>query len=57
MLRLFSEKFKQQEVFHVIKSLTYFEDAEQYADPKVFDGKVTWVKVQNRIFKEVQQLS
>lgn len=57
MLRLFSEKFKQQEIFHIIKSLTYFEDAEQYADPKVFDTKVTWKKVKNRVFKEVQQLA
>lgn len=57
MLRLFSEKFKQQEIFHVIKSLTYFEDAEQYADPKVFDAKVTWKKVKNRVFKAVQQLT
>jgi hypothetical protein len=57
MLRLFSEKFKQQEIFHVIKSLAYFEDAEQYADPKVFDAKVTWKKVKNRVFKEVQRLA
>lgn len=57
MLRLFSEKFKQQEIFHVIKSLTYFEDAEQYAYPKVFDAKVTWKKVKNRVFKAVQQLA
>lgn len=57
MLRLFSEKFKQQEIFHVIKSLTYFEDAEQYADPKVFDAGITWKKVKHRVFREVQQLA
>lgn len=57
MLHLFFEKFKQQEIFHIIKSLTYFEDAEQYADPQVFDVKVTWEKVKNRIFKEVKQLA
>jgi predicted nucleotidyltransferase component of viral defense system len=57
MLRLFSEKFAQYEIFHIIKSLTYFEDAEQYADPKVFDAKVTWNKVKNRIFKEIQELA
>jgi hypothetical protein len=57
MLRLFSEKFKQQEIFHVIKSLTYFEDAEQYADPIVFDTKITWEKVKSRVFKEVQLLA
>lgn len=56
MLRLFSEKFKQQEIFHVIKSLTYFEDAENYADPKVFDKTVTWEKVKNKVFKAVQAL-
>jgi predicted nucleotidyltransferase component of viral defense system len=57
MLQLFSEKFKQQEIFHIIKSLTYFEDAEQYADPKLFDSRVTWEKVKSRVFEEVQQLA
>jgi len=57
MLRLFSEKFQQQEIFHIIKSLTYFEDAEQYADPNVFDKMVTWAKVKNKILEVVQQLA
>ncbi len=57
MLRLFSEKFKQQEIFHIIKSLTYFEDAELYADPRVFDSSVTWDTVKNKIFEEVQHLA
>lgn len=57
ILRLFSEKFKQYEVFHIIKSLTYFEDAEQYADPKVFDEAVTWKKVKSKVLKAVQQLA
>ena len=30
ILGLFKEKFKQHEVFHVIKSLSYFDDAENY---------------------------
>jgi hypothetical protein len=41
MLQLFSQKFQQHEVFHVIKSLSYFEDAENYPDPLVFDKSVT----------------
>ncbi|GAB4493042.1 MAG: hypothetical protein OHK0019_16160 [Saprospiraceae bacterium] len=57
MLRLFSETFKQYEIFHIIKSLTYFEDAEQYAEPKVFDETVTWKKVKSKILKAVRQLS
>jgi hypothetical protein len=56
MLRLFSEKFKQQEIFHVIKSLTYFEDAENYADPTLFDKTVTWGKVKGGVFEAVQVL-
>lgn len=57
ILHLFAEKFKQQEVFHVIKSLTYFEDAEQYAAPKVFDETITWEKVKIQVSKAVQQLA
>ena len=57
MLHLFSEKFRQYEIFHIIKSLTYFEDAEQYADPKVFDETVTWKKVKSKILKTVQELA
>ena len=56
ILQLFSEKFKQQEVFHIIKSLTYFEDAEKYADPSVFDKTVTWKKVKKRVLEAVQGL-
>ncbi|AEE54324.1 hypothetical protein Halhy_6508 [Haliscomenobacter hydrossis DSM 1100] len=57
MLRLFSEKFQQQEIFHIIKSLTYFEDAEQYPNPNVFDKKTSWEMVKSRIFEVVQQLT
>lgn len=37
--------------------MSYFEDAEQYADPKVFDAGITWKKVKHRVFREVQQLA
>lgn len=57
MLHLFLEKFKQQEIFHVIKSLTYFEDAEQYPDPFVFDTTITWVDVKKRVSEAVMLLT
>lgn len=41
----------------IIKSFTYFKDAEQYADPNVFDKTVTWTKVKNKILEVVQQLA
>jgi hypothetical protein len=57
MLQLFSQKFQQHEVFHVIKSLSYFEDAENYPDPLVFDKSVTWAKVKTTIRKAVKSLT
>lgn len=57
MLDLFQEKFKQHEIFHVIKSLTYFEDAEGYADPMVFDSAVSWEKVKAVIREAVIEVS
>ncbi|MBX2927689.1 MAG: nucleotidyl transferase AbiEii/AbiGii toxin family protein [Saprospiraceae bacterium] len=56
MLRLFTEKFKQQEVFHVVKSLTYFEDAEQYADPLLFEKNITWSDVKSEVINAVKKL-
>jgi hypothetical protein len=57
MLSLFQEKFKQQEIFHVIKSLTYFEDAEKSPDPAVFDPAVTWQRVKTAVKRAVNELA
>lgn len=57
ILELFSLKFKQYEVFHVIKSLNYFEDAENNHDLMVFDKKITWEKVKMTIQKEVRTVT
>jgi len=57
IISLFKQKFNQHEVFHVIKSLNYFDDAEGYADPVVFDNSVTWEKVKKTIRDEVKSLS
>jgi len=57
MLDLFSQKFKQNEVFHVIKSLSYFADAENYPDPLVFDKTVSWSKVKSTVRKAVKSLT
>jgi predicted nucleotidyltransferase component of viral defense system len=56
IIRLFSEKFRQQEIFHVIKSLVYFEDAEGYADPIVFDHQVSWPIVKAKMLESVRHL-
>ena len=56
MISLFQQKFKMHEVFHIVKSLTYFEDAEQSANPIVFDKSVTWQKVKASISKAVKKM-
>ena len=54
IISLFQQKFQQYEIFHVIKSLTYFEDAEAYADPVVFDKTITWQNVKLHIQQVVK---
>lgn len=56
MLTLFQQKFAMYEVFHVIKSLTYFEDAEHSPNPVVFDQSVTWNRVKKSIIEAVKLL-
>lgn len=56
LLELYQEKFKHTAIFHVIKSITYFNDAEKDADPVVFNRKINWTKVKESIISEVQRL-
>lgn len=56
ILNLYNEKFQHSTLFHVIKSLTYFEDAEEQADPVVFDQAVQWEIVKATLENEVKKL-
>lgn len=53
MLTDFEKKFKTQNTYQVVKSLTYFIDADEFSDPIVFDKKLTWGKVKASISKLV----
>jgi predicted nucleotidyltransferase component of viral defense system len=53
MLDAYEIKFKTQNMYQVVKSLTYFTDAEEFDDPFVFDKKLTWEKVKTSISKTV----
>ena len=55
MLNAYAEKFKIQNEFQVIKSLTYFADADEFSDPVVFDKKMTWQKIKTAISKTVDE--
>ncbi|MCX6351015.1 MAG: nucleotidyl transferase AbiEii/AbiGii toxin family protein [Bacteroidetes bacterium] len=56
ILNLYKAKYKHTSYFHVIKSINYFEEAEEEADPITFDKTLTWAKVKKTIIKEVQKL-
>jgi len=55
LFELYQGKFQHTSNFHVVKSISYFEDAEKDADPIVFDPKVTWEKVKSTIIKEIRK--
>jgi predicted nucleotidyltransferase component of viral defense system len=54
LLALYTEKYKHQSDFHVIRSLAYFEDAEPDPDPLVFDTNLSWDSVKNAISKAIE---
>lgn len=53
MLHLFSLKYPGVNHFHVIKSLTYFEDAEEDVNPLMIE-KLDWREVKQKVEKEVE---
>lgn len=56
MLDLHHEKFKLSTTFHIVKSLTYFEDAEEDDSPVLMNRKVSWLKVKKKILAAVASL-
>jgi len=54
MFDLFEQKFVNTNKFHVIKSLTYFEDAEIEPNPITIE-KTNWVKIKKAITTHVNE--
>jgi len=54
MVSFFEKKFSNYNNFYVMKSLTYFEDAEKDLNPKVL-RKCTWDEVKQFIQSKVQE--
>ncbi len=53
MLAVYEDKFKTQNTYQVVKSLSYFTDADEFSDPIVFDKKLTWSKIKMSISKTI----
>lgn len=56
LLHLYNCKYQHQTQFHVVRSLTYFKDAENNPDPMVFEKNLSWEKVKKRIINEIKKL-
>lgn len=56
MLSFYNQKYKDGSEFMVLKSLTYFEDAENEEIPVMFE-EVDWNEIKNKILKEEQYLA
>ena len=56
MFDLYQAKYLHTTIFHVIKSITYFQDADTEPDPVIIDKKVSWIKVKRKLTEEVKKL-
>lgn len=55
MLELFKKKYEPENTFHLLKSLTFFDDAELEPGLKSF-RHIDWQEVKNKIVKEVRSI-
>ncbi|MCF8256057.1 MAG: nucleotidyl transferase AbiEii/AbiGii toxin family protein [Flavobacteriales bacterium] len=54
MLDFYRQKFGTEDIFHVLKSVTYFVDADESPDPNCLEN-ITWEQVKNGIKREVRR--
>jgi hypothetical protein len=55
MLTLYHQKYPQNSDFFVLRSLTYFEDAEHNADPEMLT-EYNWQTIKEKIIEEVSRI-
>jgi len=55
ILQWYENMFRHSTSMHVIRSLTYFEDAEMTEMPILFDNSLTWENIKQSIIATVQQ--
>ncbi len=49
----YQEKYRTNNLMMVLKSITYFDDADQTGTPVLLDEKVAWTTVQDKLRNEV----
>lgn len=56
MLSFYTNKYGEGSLLMVLRSLTYFDDAEFDVSPNVMDKNITWSAIKNTISNEVKLL-
>ena len=56
MLSFYTNKYGDGSIFMVLKSLTYFDDAEIDISPNIMDKNINWTTIKNTISNEVKLL-
>ncbi len=56
MLSFYTDKYSEGSVFMVLKSLTYFDDADIDISPNILDRNINWTNIKNIITNEVNHL-
>lgn len=56
ILSFYSQKYNDGSDFMVLKSLTYFDDAEMEVSPLLFDKLIAWENIKEKITSEVKKL-
>lgn len=53
MLEFYRTKFSTDDIFHILKSVTYFTEADSSPQPNLLE-KITWMEVKRTIQREVR---
>lgn len=56
MLDFYREKYQQNDIGHVLRSLAYFEEAEQSEETIINLDKTKWMDVKNKIITAYRKL-
>lgn len=54
LVDFYKEKYSSRDIFHLLRSLVYFEDAEAQKDPEPIK-KMSWAEVKNSVSSAVQR--
>jgi Nucleotidyl transferase AbiEii toxin, Type IV TA system len=55
IMACYQQMYQHSTLFHVYKSLTWFDDADLDGDLEIYDKKYTWTKAKKTIIKAVEE--